>query len=290
MILLIVFGTQSVLSDQITLGDFMLVITIGQYYTTILQTTTEIIPIIESLKVSINRVYAFIYSIENERSVDNRDNIPSFKLECTHIKFRNVALEFDSKKVISNTNLDFNFNENQLYALTGDSGIGKSTLMGTMAKLYPLAEGNIFIDNYNINNIDKYTLRDMILVLKQVPEFIPNFFKKLDDKKAIELVKLLDYFGLLDETDILHFIFESQTEALSKLSGGQQQRLYICIGLLNNPKVLVLDETLSGLNEQWINKFIKYVRMNSINVIVITHNKDIIDLTDREINLNFIIK
>ena len=162
--------------------------------------------------------------------------------------------------------------------------------MGTMAKLYPLAEGNIFIDNYNINNIDKYTLRDMILVLKQVPEFIPNFFKKLDDKKAIELVKLLDYFGLLDETDILHFIFESQTEALSKLSGGQQQRLYICIGLLNNPKVLVLDETLSGLNEQWINKFIKYVRMNSINVIVITHNKDIIDLTDREINLNFIIK
>lgn len=91
-------------------------------------------------------------------------------------------------------------------------------------------------------------------------------------------------------SSVLHFIFESQTEALSKLSGGQQQRLYICIGLLNSPKVLVLDETLSGLNEQWINKFIEYVRMNSVNVIVITHNKNIIDLTDREIDLNFIVK
>lgn len=43
-------------------------------------------------------------------------------------------------------------------------------------------------------------------------------------------------------------------------------------------------------NEQWTNKFIKYVRMNSVNVIVITHNKNIIDLTDRETDLNFIVK
>lgn len=284
LIIILTWGASNVIANSFTIGNFVLLTMIAQYVIQSFSSITKIQPMYQMTKVSIDRLYSTINNIKSNDNnpIQNKKDIP-FKA----ISFVNISLAIEEREVISNLNLNLNFNKNHIIAIKGDSGIGKSSLMATIIKLFPITNGNIYIDNYNIDNINTNFLRESILLLNQNPENLPGYLETIDCDSIGDLRKLLDLFGLSQELYLnnINSIKELSTYN-DNLSGGQKQRLYLCLGLLKRPKIIILDETLSGLNVEWINKFISYVKSNNIKTIIISHDENIISKCSYTINLN----
>jgi len=169
--------------------------------------------------------------------------------------------------------ISFNINSNEIFGLLGPNGAGKTTTISMICGLLPVSEGEIHFTNYNgkdkksmigycpQENIfyPKLTCLEQLLFMGQMYGIPSNTVKS----RAIELLNLL---GLSDKTHV----------RASKLSGGMKRRLNICLALIHDPEILILDEPEAGLDPQsriLVRDFIKdYSKQKT--VILTTHNMD----------------
>jgi ABC-2 type transport system ATP-binding protein len=169
--------------------------------------------------------------------------------------------------------ISFNINSNEIFGLLGPNGAGKTTTISMICGLLPVTEGQITFANYNgkdkksmigycpQENIyyPKLTCLEQLLFMGQMYG-IPSITAK---SRAIELLNLL---GLSDKTHVRAI----------KLSGGMKRILNICLALVHDPDILILDEPEAGLDPQsriLVRDFIKaYSKQKT--VILTTHNMD----------------
>ena len=170
-----------------------------------------------------------------------------------HIKFNNVSFSYnEAKEVLHNVTLDIK--PGNKLALVGPSGGGKTTICHLIPNFYKLEEGEIYIDDQEINDVTLESLRKNIGIVQQ-DVFLFNgsmkeniLYGRLDatEEEIIEAAKkanIHDYIMTLPEG------YDTQIgERGVKLSGGQKQRLSIARVFLKNPAILILDEATSALD------------------------------------------
>ena len=199
------------------------------------------------------------------------------------IKLSNVGFSYGDKKILDGINMEFKSCE--ITAIVGKSGCGKSTigkLIGGFIK-----EDMGFIYYNNLKNISKESLNEKIMLVDNNPYFFTESLRynlqmanlKSNDDDFIEVLKkvgLYEYFNSLDGLDT-----KIQASA-SNLSGGQRQRLAIARVLLKKPSVLILDESISNIDQESekiildvINKLKKYT-----TIILITHRLNTVTNAD----------
>lgn len=280
-VLTITWMALQVIWNILTIGDFVFFATILQYMETSIQEISEVQPTFQKLKVSLSRVFNFM----------NNDNI-TFEKQLNHIgidtitniNFNNVSLLENNQSTQSNLfNISINFNRNSLFGFTGKSGIGKTTLMNSLVRLSNVY-GDISINNISIENISTKNLRENIIVLNQNPELIPTYASSIDLQKFNQLKKETSFFGLSEELN-LQKISDIDKLISTTISGGQKQRLYICLALMLHPNLIILDESLSGLNHEWVVSIFRYIKQKKMNAIVISHETNILELTDEIIHV-----
>ena len=166
------------------------------------------------------------------------------------IEFVNVSKEFKDKKVLHD--ISFTINDNELVAIIGASGCGKTTTLKMINRLIVPTKGKILIDGKNIEEIDKTELRRSIgYVIQQM-----GLFPHMTVKENIELIQKLekkDPKEIEENTNRLMEIMDLDGDLYlnkypSDLSGGQQQRVGVARALANNPKVILMDEPFSALD------------------------------------------
>lgn len=162
------------------------------------------------------------------------------------IEFKNVCKTFDNDEVLKNINLYVN--ENEFLTLLGPSGCGKSTLLRLIAGFEQPTSGTVYFEGEDLAPIAPYE-RKVNTVFQKYALF-PHLdvydniafglrIKKLDSKEIESKVKkVLSMVNLSG--------FEKRT--ITSLSGGQQQRVAIARAIVNEPKVLLLDEPLAALD------------------------------------------
>jgi ATP-binding cassette subfamily C protein len=178
-------------------------------------------------------------------------------------------------------------------AILGQSGSGKSTLMKIILGLLPLKGGVITINNVPIQNIEPDVLRSHINYINQRTQLLNGtvldnmkYGNAIDDKKLVALVKK---YGLDANFQSLEQGLRSDVGNQGKsMSGGMQKIIMNIRGILKKGSVVVFDEPLAGLDAITRVKMIKMIDDMTKNktLIVITHDKEILGIMNKTINLH----
>ena len=164
------------------------------------------------------------------------------------ITFNNVSKTFEDSGTQVLKNINFDLEEGKFYTLLGASGSGKSTILNIMAGLLDATSGDIYLDGERINDLpinkrDIHTVFQNYALFPHMTVFENVAFalklKKVDKKEIAKRVK---------ETLKMVQLEGYENRSIQKLSGGQRQRVAIARAIINQPRVVLLDEPLSALD------------------------------------------
>ncbi|MDD7795792.1 ABC transporter ATP-binding protein [Clostridium sp. 'White wine YQ'] len=192
-----------------------------------------------------------IMEVPEEEDVDNAIEIKDVKGQ---IRFDNVSFKYDDEETHVLKELSLSINQGQTVALVGPSGGGKTTLCHLVPRFYEVDEGDIFIDNINIKDINRDSLRKNIgLVQQDVFLFTGTIYENIlygnpdaSEEEVIEAAKRANIHDFIMSLPDGYNTYIGEKGL--KLSGGQKQRMSIARVFLKNPKILILDEATSALD------------------------------------------
>ena len=204
------------------------------------------------------------------------------------IVFNSVTFNYpNSEKLLNNLNLQIK--ENECLGIIGKSGSGKSTFLDLITGIIKPQKGEILISGININDINKKLWRDSIGIVLQ-----ENFFKNDTLASNIALGELYinreRIKNCLIQANAYEFvrtlpkgIDELIYDRGQRLSGGEKQKLALARALYNNPKILILDEPASGLDQVSELEFVSTIKklIGEMLIILISHKKEIVRICDR---------
>ena len=164
------------------------------------------------------------------------------------VKFIDVSKSFEDNGELILKNINFELESGKFYTLLGASGSGKSTILNIIAGLTDASSGDIYLDSERINDVpinkrDVHTVFQNYALLPHKNVFdniafplkIRGVDKHETEKRVLEVLKMVRLTGY-------------ENRRIQKLSGGQKQRVAIARAIINQPKVVLLDEPLSALD------------------------------------------
>ena len=189
------------------------------------------------------------------------------------VKVSNLVKTFDTKKIIKN--ISFNVNENSVTGVLGKNGAGKTTLLGMLMGLISPSSGNIEILGKNLFFKKNEILKEINfqspyidLPKKMTVEQNLFFYSRLYGIKKYK-DKIYDLVKKLKMTDLMKKNYGS-------LSAGQKTKVNLCKALINNPKLLLLDEPTASLDPEtsiFIREFLlDYQKKNKSSILITSHN------------------
>lgn len=187
------------------------------------------------------------------------------------IKVINLKKSYNTFEAVKG--ISFQVHEGEIFGLLGPNGAGKSTTLEIMETLREKTSGEIIIGGFDLDK-QPNEIKKIIGVQLQTSGFYPGL-------KLVELIKLFNglYNKEVDPIALLKKVnLEDKAKSIYKsLSGGQKQRFSIATTLINDPKIIFLDEPTTGLDPQarrnlW--DLIKNIRDAGTTVIITTHYMD----------------
>ena len=245
-------GATLVLQGDLTLGQLIAFRIISGYVTQPLLRLSSIWQSIQELKVSFERLADVVDTPEESDEADKQKiPLPPIKGE---VRFEHLQFRFNPGTPQILKNIDISIPAGEFVGVVGQSGSGKSTLMKLLPRLYSPENGKIFIDNYDINKVELYSLRRQIGIVPQDPllfsgSISENIALTNPDATSDAIVKAAKIACAHEFIMELPQGYSTQLgERGASLSGGQRQRLAIARTLLGNPRLLVMDEATSALD------------------------------------------
>jgi ATP-binding cassette subfamily C protein len=279
------FGSNLVISNELSLGQLLAFNGMNSNFLALIGTLIRFLDEFTYAQTATERLTEVIDSTpENQGDIQRPfAKIPgNADITCTNLNFhypgRIELIEDFSLKIPGG----------QVIALIGKSGCGKSTLAKLIAGLYTPQSGNIRLGIYNLQDLSLDSLRQQIVLVPQEPHFwsrsiIENFrlgsphvtFEQI--VKACQIAEADDFISKLPD--------KYQTvlgEFGSNISGGQRQRLAIARAIVNDPPILILDESTAGLDpvsEAQVLDRLLYHRYDK-TTILISHRPRVINRAD----------
>lgn len=266
----LILGGYLMYKGEISVGTAIIIIQLSTHIVGPVKTSIALINQIKSVSLIADKIDEILYdSCEDIEEI----SLPKFE---NSIEVKNLDFSYTSdRKALNNINLTFE--KNKKYAIVGESGCGKSTLIKLLMRYYKDYNGDILIDNKDIHKIFSNDLyKNMSMIQQNVFMFddsIKENIKLFANYSDEEVLSICDRSGLSNLISRLPDGIKSLVgENGNKLSGGEKQRIAIARSLINNTKILILDESTSALdNETAYNLESSLLSINDLTLIVVTH-------------------
>lgn len=207
--------------------------------------------------------------------------------DINKISVKNLTISFD-KKQNAFSNVNEVFNKGNIYIIKGMNGSGKSTFINCLLGLYSdITKGSIFYNDIDIKKLDMYYVRKKLLsATEQEPALLNTSVSRnlLYSHSSIndDMKRYCELF------DISKFLDNEITNGKLNLSGGEKQKVSLIRSLLKNAPVLIADEPTSAMDQKSVDilksELIK-IKDKKI-IILITHDENIFDISDKIIDFN----
>lgn len=213
------------------------------------------------------------------------------------IKTEKLTKEFgtEENRVVVLNNVSLEINEGEFVSLMGESGSGKSTLLYLIGGLDKPTKGDVFIKDYNINEIDEDKLSKL---RRKDIGFVFQFYNLVQNLTVEENIMLPVIMDGRKESDyqerlkkLLKIVgLEKKRKNLPKeLSGGQQQRVSIARAIILNPSIILADEPIGNLDsksgKEVMELFKKINKEENITILQVTHSEESAKYGNRIIRL-----
>ena len=277
----IIVGGAQVISGELTTGSFL-------SFTTALFSLYTPIKRLSSLYNQLQDAIAADVRIKNIFNIqaEIKDGDKEFPKNIDSVIFKNVELKYGDFTALKNISLEAKKGEK--FALVGDSGGGKSSLINLIVRFYEANKGEILFNDSEIKDINIKSLRDNISMVTQKVYILNDtvaaniaYGNEFNEQKIRDVLKqahALDFVENMEDG-----IYSILDEAGKNLSGGQRQRIAIARALYKDPQIMILDEATSALDnesESIITQVIDEISKERI-VFIIAHRLSTVKSSDK---------
>ena len=226
-------------------------------------------------------------------AVIKKFRIKSFKEEESFIELKKISMFYNKREILNN--LSLKINKQEVLGMLGPNGVGKSTIFHIITGLKDPSYGKVYINGTDCTDLPIYERATRFRL-----GYVPQYGGFIQDLSLIDNLKLVAEIHIKDKNIrqskidkiISQFEFDPLLNIKSKnLSGGQKKKLVIAMSLINDPKILLLDEPFAALDILTIKMLQEIIvslqEMEKITVVVCDHQaRDLLSCVDRAIVLS----
>lgn len=291
-IIVVWIGGGMVINNQLTIGEITAFVAYLGLLIWPVIAFGWVLNIIQQASASMKRLLKFWdENVEINDSEQTRYTINSIK---GNIEFRNVSFKYGENHTEVLRNLNLKINRGETVAIIGKTGVGKTTLINLISRLYDSTKGEVLIDGNNIKEIPLKVLRRNIGLVPQetflFSETLHNniLYGKPNGNES-DVIKASTISKL--DKDVESFPLGYQTilgERGITLSGGQKQRASLARAIAIDPKILILDDSFSAVDTNTEEEILKNLKefMKDRTSIIISHRISTVKDADKIIVLD----
>ena len=246
-LLILVLGSYYIIDNTLSIGSLMTFNTLIVYFFNPIEKILQLQNNFQKSIIAINRLTEIIESSLDFNEDENIKDIDGGTIIVDSLKFGYSA----NLNIFENLNLVIP--SNKKVAIIGKSGSGKTTLIRLIMRFYDYENGHIYLNNTDIKNYNKQSLRNIIGYVGQDSFFFSgtiieniNIHNKNSFRKVVEICKLVKIHDFI--VSLPNGYYSRISENGKNFSAGQKQRLSLARAILLNPKILILDEATSNLD------------------------------------------
>ncbi len=284
MLLTLYFGGRLVISNAITLGDFVAFITYLYMLIWPIMAVGWVTNLAQRGITSLTRIQRLLDAVPllpDSIAVANEPVIDSLTFTCQNLNFT-----YPNAKVpaLIGVNLEVRAG---IIGVAGKTGSGKSTLCMLLARQYPLPDNMLLFSGHDVNRFSPATIRKQISYVSPQPVLLSgtvaeNISLAVPDASEKAIEEAAQLAGIHDEIMAMETRYQTRIGELGvRLSGGQKQRIGIARALLANRPILILDDALSSLDVETEQEVFRSIRSRVSILLIASHRLNILARTER---------
>jgi ATP-binding cassette, subfamily B, bacterial MsbA len=267
------FGGQEVLNGRISPGELVSILI---YMGLVAAPLGNLVSMYAEFQRAIGSAERIFKLLDEIPTVAELPNAPALPPVSGQLRFENVGFSYDDETQVLNS-LSFEVQPGQVVALVGPSGAGKTTVANLIPRFFDPDSGRITVDGWDIRSVQIKSLREQIASVLQEPALFGVSIREnitygrlnATDAEILEAARAANALEFIERLpDGLDTVVG---ERGVKLSGGQRQRIAIARAILSNPRILVLDEATSSLDnesESLVQEALDRIMQNRTTIVI----------------------
>ena len=253
IILILWFGGQMVMNGTLTVGE---IVAFNAYILMLAEPAQQLTGLVNAGGEAAAGAQRVLEVLDTPPAIQSPDDAVNVKDLRGEVEFRDVGLKYQDEKTASLSGINLRVEPNQIVALIGPTGSGKTSFVNLIPRFYDVTDGCVEVDGVDVREMDLFALRKQIGIVLQTSLLFSDTIKaniaygrpeaSMDEilaaAKAAQAHEFIEGFTNGYDTIV--------GERGVTLSGGQRQRVAIARALLMNPRILILDDSTSSVDTQ----------------------------------------
>jgi ATP-binding cassette subfamily B protein len=251
--LILWFGGQQVISGEMTIGD---VVAFNSYLLLLAEPARQLTWLVNMAGEAVAGVNRTFEILDIEPEIQSPIDAITLPQLSGRVEFQKVALAYQGEETHALCEIDLTVEPNQVIALIGSTGSGKTSLVNLVPRFYDVNQGAILVDGIDVRQANLASLRKQIGIVLQtsllfsasIRENISYGRSEASEKEIVEAAKAAQAHEFIESFPAGYDTIVGERGVT--LSGGQRQRVAIARALLLDPRILILDDSTSSVDMQ----------------------------------------